>query len=395
MSKKGRKRQQQRFEVIPGEGKRFSFNTFKQAFVFYLFLIIALAIIIQLGYHWLGEQFLAWQLQVVAAEPGVMQEETVVEGIVTRHEQVMKAPANGLIIQMASPGERVAIGTELLTIGVIPESYLEIPDLSEDIEEEEAADDTAWDQLLKYWQQVFAPENEGNEDLESENKDQNRELIKELLREVEFEDIIVLYSEQPGYLSFFIDGWEHYGSTISFKEIEFVENAQEGLETQEGELVRKGQPVVKLVDNWQWYFSIILPLHPGRLLAEMSQVDIEFSFAPGQVVKAKRDHYLIDEARHEVCLTYKIERVITDFDRNRWTEATLRYDREQGLLVPADALIQRDNINGVFINLGGRVVFQPVTIIKRQGDKVLVEGLTPYSQVISKPDIVQEGQRLN
>ncbi len=395
MSKKGRKRQQQRFEVIPGEGKRFSFNTFKQAFVFYLFLIIALTIIIQVGYHWLGEQFLAWQLQVIAAEPGVMQEETVVEGVVTRHEQVMKAPANGLITQMASPGERVAIGSKLMTIGVIPESYLEIPDVPEEREEEEETDETPWDQLLKYWQQVFAPENEGNEELESENEEQNRELIKELLSEVEFEDIVIIYSEQPGYLSFFIDGWEHYGSTVSFKDVEFVENGQDGIETQEGELVRNGQPVLKLVDNWQWYFSIILPLHPGRLLSERPQVDIEFSFAPGQLVRATLDQYLIDEARHEVCLTYRIDQDIKDFDRIRWTEATLRYDREQGLIVPADALIQRENINGVFINLGGRVVFQPVTIIKRQGDKVLVEGLAPYSQVISKPDMVQEGQRLN
>jgi hypothetical protein len=65
LSSKKKKLAKQRFEVLPGEGKRFSFSVFKQAAVFYILLLLVLVVLAQLGYHWLGEQFLVWRLQVV------------------------------------------------------------------------------------------------------------------------------------------------------------------------------------------------------------------------------------------------------------------------------------------------------------------------------------------
>lgn len=396
MPNKGSKKHRQRFEVIKGEGKRFSFTAIRQAFIFYLFLLIALAIIVQLGYHWLGEQFLAWQLQVITAEPGIMQEEVAVEGVITRDEETFEAPSSGLITYMATSGERVPPGKALITIGVISRSDLEALVGSDEIEAiEEDPDEVLRDRFLNYWQQLFLPENEGNDERDSENEEQGREVFAEFLTELEFAEEVTVYSDQPGFLSFSIDGWENYHSSISPENIGDFVDTREGTALLEGELVRSGQPVVKIVDNWQWYYSLVLPLHPGRSLTELPSVDIEFSFNHGELVGAALDHFEIDDTKHEVFLTYMIEKQITGFDRIRWTEAILHYNRLEGVIVPAEAIIERENNPGVYLNHGGRVVFQPVTIIKRQDEKVLVEGLIPSSRVISRPELVQEGQRLN
>lgn len=396
MPNKGRKKHRQRFEVIAGEGKRFSFTSIRQAFIFYIFLLVALAIIAQLGYHWLGEQFLAWQLQVITAEPGIMQEEVAVEGVVTRKEETFQAPSSGLVTYMATPGERVPPGKELITIGVISRSDLEALVGSGDIEvEEENTEEVLLDRLSNYWQQLFLSENEGNDEIDSENEEQGKEVFAEFLTELEFAEEVTVYSDQPGFLSFYIDGWESYNSSLRPENIGSFVEKREGSVLLEGELVRSGQPVVKIVDNWQWYFSLVLPLHPGRSLTELPTVDIEFSFNPGELIRAALYHHEVDDIKHEVFLTYMIEKQVTGFDRVRWTEAVLHYNRLEGVIVPAEAILDRENGQGVYLNHGGRVVFQPVMVIKRQDEKVLVEGLTPYSGVITRPELVQEGQRLN
>lgn len=119
MNKKRRKAKDRRFQVLEGQGRRFSFSSFKQAFVYYVLLLLALVVIVQLGQHWLGDQFLAWRLRVVAAEPGLIEKSENVAGVVIRREEIITAPGPGMVLRLAEPGERVPAGAELVTFGVI------------------------------------------------------------------------------------------------------------------------------------------------------------------------------------------------------------------------------------------------------------------------------------
>ncbi len=411
MKKKNLKSNKHGLKVLPGQGKRFSFQSIRQAMVFYLLLLIALVVVVQVGYHWLGDQFLAWRLQVVEAEPGVLEQETSARGYITRVEEVMTAPSDGMILSLARAGERVPAGNELATLGVLSAGDLQALLGSE----EEEPDEELRKKLLANWQDLVPAEQEagtgpetaeeeaGPDGYEAENSDQDEESSAAVEENIAlpsgslFEELIVIQNEQAGFISHYFDGWEDYQGPLFTKGEETEENGPKGFFIVEGDVVKEGEPILKIVDNWHWYFSVTLPLHPGRIVAGLETVEIEFDFAPQQTVSARRDQYEIDEEEREVRIFYIIEKQLPGFDQARQTEASLLYRRRQGIIVPAEALLEKDQHigSGVYLNQGGRVVFQPVTVIERQGEKVMVEGLAPYSMVISRPDLVEEGQRLN
>jgi hypothetical protein len=400
LNNKRPKYNQQHLKVLPGEGKRFSFANFKQAVVFYILLLIALLVIVQLGYHWLGDQFLAWRLQVVAAEPGVMQEEITVNGVVTRLEETITAPADGMILYLAAAGERFQAGSKLATIGVLSRAEMQALRGSE----EQEPDEDLWDQLTVYWQQVFKAEDDQesaivNEETEDESSAPHKDPGT-------FLELIEVYSEEPGLFSTYIDGLEDYDGPYYPLPLEgSVENAAKEdenddqidmvFQVKEGDLVDAGQPIMKIVNNWKWYFSLVLPLHPGRTLAGLPELEIIFSFNDQAAVPAILNHSEIDEQNQKVRLTYLIEKELPGFDQARFTDATLIYNRRQGIIVPEEAIFEKSGQIGLFLNQGGRVVFQPVSIVQRQDGKAMVEDLEAYSMVITRPGLVQEGQRLN
>lgn len=413
MSSKKIKLAKQRFEVLPGEGKRFSFSVFKQAAVFYILLLLVLVILAQLGYHWLGEQFLVWRLQVIEAETGVMRQEIVVEGVVTRGETVINAPANAVVLRLAPDGERIAKGEELARLGIISASDMRAIREAEDDESREEL----LQQLQDYWESLFTGQVESDETTEEEpaGGEENTDKDPDLLSLIDlFQDVVIIYSENPGFISHFTDGLESEdGPFYDYFEDEEVsdddepegepeaEETHDGVEperdmgkiTAEGSLVEAGQPLVKVVDNWQWYFSTVLPLHPGRTLALYDKVSLEFDFAPGQSVQGILHYSEIDEENRQVRLTYVINRQLDHFERVRFTGAALLYRQQQGIIVPEGAVFEKEGITGLYINQGGRIVFKPVTVLEKQEELLMIEGLEPFSLVISRPDLVEEGQR--
>ncbi|MCJ7806745.1 MAG: hypothetical protein MUP57_04290, partial [Clostridia bacterium] len=341
--------------------------------------------------HWLGEQFLSWRLQIVAAEPGVMQQETMVKGVVTRQEIIIKAPADGLVLQITAAGERVPAGTELIKLGVVSQAEIQAMRGSEGQE----PDKDLWRQLISYWQQIFASENEGKAEQNEETDNNTQQLAVDGSGENAFEEILTICNEHPGYISYYIDGWEAYNGPLYLSGEEYDQSIREGIITTEGDLVVVGQPIIKVVDNWHWFFNVVLPLYPGRLVAELPVVEIVFNFAPYEPVQADLYCFEIDEPGHEVRLTFIIEKQLAGFDQARWAEASLIYRRREGIIVPAEAVFEKDLTSGVYLNQGGRVVFAPVAVLEKQEEKIMVDGIAPFNLVISRPELVEEGQRLN
>jgi putative membrane fusion protein len=378
LDKKNLKQAKKRFEVIPGQGKRFSFSNLKQALVFYVLLLLALVILVQLGYHWLGEQFQAWRLGVVEAETGLMEQQAEVTGIITRNETVITAPTDGVLIKLAVVGERVPVGSELARIGQLTPAEMQ---LLQESEEDELSREL-WGKIQQYWQQVFPEE---DEDQSEDNNIENQV----------FSDIIIIKSAEAGFISYYLDSWESFAGPLYLTAAELERELPTGTYTVEGDLVEKGQPILKVVDNWQWFYSVVLPLHPGRIISGLQQIYLEFDFAPGEQVQAVLIDSEIEEKLQEVRLTYQIEKQLPGFDLARVAGATLLYEQKSGIIVPEEAIMIKDNVTGVYSNQSGRIVFIAVTVVEKQDDKIMIEGLEPHSLVITRPELVTEGQRLN
>lgn len=392
MSKKSTKAKKKGFRVLSGEGKRFSFQNLKQAVVFYVLLLLTIVIIVQLGYHWLGDQFLAWRLQITEAELGYIQRDTYVSGLITRSEEVITAPYDGMILTMTPSGKRIAAGKELVTFGVLTPGEMDKLRGSD----EQEPDEDLREQIFNYWQALFQSEDEADQPLEEVDEltgeiRENEAEQESLPGVASFAEIMVIHTDTAGFVSHYVDGWERYDGPLY---LEAAEPA--GHNISEGDLVEAGEPLIKIVDNWHWYYSIKMPLHPGRTIVELSSVQFIFDFASDEMVTARRGNYEIDENEQEVRITYTIDKQLPGFDQARYAEASLLYLRDQGIIIPVDALHESEEGKlGVYINQGGRVVFQPVTVVRQQNDQVMVEGLAQYSLVITRPDLVEDGQRQN
>ena len=292
------------------------------------------------------------------------------------------ARPSGVIVELFPAGERVAAGTELVTLLVISRD-----ELLALLESGQPAPESLLKKIETALRGWFT------EAEESAGDDETILVSGEI--PPWYTEMVSVSNEEPGLLSYCLDGWEALGGFNYLSREQFVEAYREPLLSVEGLFVEKGQPLFKVIDNWHWYYSVVLPLNPGRTVAAQNTVTLEFTFAPGEPVDALLEECLIDASSGAVRLTYRIEEQVAGFDRVRWSEAVISFQREEGIIIPYAALLEQDSETGVFVNNGGTVAFIPVTVLKHRDGRVLVEGIAPFSMVITRPELVREGQRLD
>ncbi len=377
MSRRRATDRERQFTVIPGEGKP---ERRGKAFVFYLILALVLVLVLQTGYHWVSAQVLAQRLQVVAAEPGYMDSSIELEGYIVREEKVVYSPCSGVVLEMHPDGERVSSGTPLVTLAVM--SPAEIASLSES----EAEPEGWWDEVIGFFHHWLGGEAE-------EETEESLPLFSGEIPPWHSEREVVPAPE-AGLLSYHLDGWENLNGETMLA-LGRSEALPEPSRLVKGAVVKAGQPLFKIVDNWHWNYHAVLPLDPGRTAAAQETVHITFDFAPDKPVRAELQDAQLDAAAGEVRLHYLLEHQLPGFEAARRAQAVISFQRQKGLIIPAAALLTQDGQAGVYLNSGGTVIFAPVTVLRLQDEKALVEGLEPYAMVISAPELVREGQRLN
>lgn len=69
----------------------------------------------------------------------------------------------------------------------------------------------------------------------------------------------------------------------------------------------------------------------------------------------------------------------------RKIKLTVVFDRKEGIVIPASALQSKNGEKGVFCIKGEDTYFQPVKVMTRQNDKILVEGLATNEMVVTNP----------
>lgn len=371
-------RSRDHLKVLPGEGRRFAH--LRQASVFYIILGVVALLILQAAYHWMEPFIMSRRLQIVTAAMGRLEKKLEVEGLLTRRELLLTAPCSGVIIELAPSGERAPAGTAAAVI--VPLTAEERQRLEEEARAEEALWEKVKDCFLKLTGAAGKTEPAGTF------------LITGTLPSWLSERVSLTLPE-AGLLLHRLDGWEDLGERAYLTAEQFADPPKSAFEAMEGLWVEEGQPLMKLIDNWQWYYNLLLPLDPGRSLAARDTVLFEFAFAPEKPVAAALIAAEIVSEKEEVRLTYCIREQFPGFENLRWAGAELILERDEGIIIPAAALVEREGQSGVFLNRGGMVKFQAITVLASRGGELMVEGLEPDSMVITRPELVEEGRRLN
>lgn len=371
--------------VIRGDGKT---NIAKiERVVFVLTILLVFAVLVQTGYHWTSEWIYSRRVQMEVAEPSKFRVSEKAGGVITRKEEVVGAPREGYFVSKVSSGKRIPVGKKVGRF-ILPEDEAMYLPIYSDSSVINAKMFRGF--VLPEWVSLF------------------EEYCNILDRgNVEYLLGTNYYSHKSGVISFRVDGWEEYSPpNFPYQKMEekgvYADNHDDAKLTKEKDLddtglehsfVKKEDPLFKIVNNWEWHFSVILDEDTGQNIAAQDKVEIEFAFAPEQVVEAEKIHQDVDILKGKVYLTYRLEKDLPGVSDIRKTWANIYYQEYQGLKVPKQAIANEEE-KGVYVNKGGVVNFEPVNVLYRHEGVAVIEGIEDYSMVISNPELVEEGQKL-
>ncbi len=369
-----RKQKKSHLKVIPGAGtnpqKNITAGLTRQP-LHLLLLVLAFLLLAQILVGWVWVSISRSAIKTDLVSEGTYEKRINSSGLITFQERVVLAPMAGFVYYNVDTGERVPVGNNIASISEFPMEG----QASESLDEEQR---NTYFQQFKNW--LFDTE---DSDLENyAHLFPGREAVR-------------LNSPHAGLVCLTIDGWEDYGPDSEFiylTEEEFEQQVKEYQVMYSGKRVSRNMPVLRIIDNYSWYYSTLLPAEYGKKITEHYTSTLYFDFkqdkpAKSQVVEVKQT------SGQDYEVTWRINSKVGDYYRQRWTGAEIVYNKLEGILLPKEAFWEKEGTEGTFIIDHGRVQFQEVDVVAEKEEHYLVEGISPYDRVVLNPSRVREGQR--
>lgn len=355
------------FTVIKGggQGQKNTVNPGKKP-LFLILLFLALFLLGQILAGWVWGIFGQKSIQTIIAGEGSLELTYPLSGLITFDETIILSTRSGFIDYLVEEGFRVPVGAELARISGYPP------------EEAVAGGDEKMDYLSRFRDWFL-----GSKSLDEKS---SLSLFPE-------NDETTVVNSQAGLVSLKIDGWERYGPNSSFPyftEEEFSKKPSQDQYIGKGQKVSRSVPLLRIINNYTWYFSAVLPASEESL-AGQAQVVLYFSFSPenpviGEQVEVKKDGDVLK-------VTWAINQFVENFYNQRWCQAEIVYERLEGNMIPKSSILEKDGRKGVYIIEKGRISFREVHILGEKGGFYLVENLDSSENVVLSPDKLREGQR--
>ncbi|NMB41655.1 MAG: hypothetical protein GX996_06945 [Firmicutes bacterium] len=349
-----------------GGGSKSTAEPGKKPANFFL-IVLALFLLAQLLFGWIWNNTDDNTINTVLASEGVVDISFTVSGVATFSEKVILAPCSGFVYYEVEDGERVPVGKKVAIIADLP---LE----GENVMEDEEHMLTEPLQQFKTW---FLGEKDTAAPLFAAG------------RKTE------VAAPQPGLVKLEIDGFEGFGPDTGFPYLmpgELEEKTPDEQVLYSGKMIHCSAPLLKILNNYYWYFSTILPSKYDRLLTEESQIKFLFSFAPDMPVEGRK----VEEKERDdgqFAVTWCIDRELPGLYKQRLCSAEVVYKKLEGVLVPKSALLEIDDKTGVYILENGLVTFREIVVLMEKEDDFLVKNLELHEKVFMDPENVKEGQR--
>lgn len=157
-------------------------------------------------------------------------------------------------------------------------------------------------------------------------------------------------------------------------------------EAEAGNTLVPGSPIFRLVDtDTLWVAARIDESVVGRAeVGQPARIQLRGGQAlPGEVARISRQS---DPATRELEVDVALRELPQRFAMDQEAEVTIQAGEEQGVMVPASALLQQGGERGVLVVADGRAVFRPVQTGATDGKRAVVrEGLAAGELVVRKP----------
>lgn len=367
-------------KVIEGKGKphQHSYQSVRRP-IYFLLIFLSLFLIGQILFGWIWNNINQKSINLVLAGEGSVEVSFPATGIITFSEKVILAPRAGFVYYKVREGEKVPVGKELAAIADFPLNF----SLEEEKEENEETGLAEYFQHLKSW--FFGETNE------TEAKKDN---LTVFYFSSDGSGEVKVVSPLPGLVSFKIDGLEKYGPDTAFPYFtpeEISEKMPNAQILTSGERVLRSTPLLKLINNFYWYFSAVLPPEYGRLVAEKDQDKLIFSFEGDKAVQGRKiESRERDDGSLEI--TWCIDREVPGLYKQRWATAEIVYKNLKGVFIPKSALAEIEGKKGVYVLEKGLIVFREITVLAEGEDSFLVNNVELYERVVEDAARVTAGQ---
>jgi hypothetical protein len=387
-----RKTKPRHLSVVNGERQKYPSSIgavagLNQKAICYILFFLALFLLSQILLGWVWGAFRSSAAQIFRAGQGSLEVSFSTAGTISFEEEIIFAPRSGYLYHEVKEGERVPVGKKL---AVITEGPLEEAESTVMEEQEEGSSDYL--QQTLNWFLYGSRES----DIAEARATNNFVLLDERT---------TIFSTLPGLLLSGIDGLEKFGPHSSFpyfteEDLKDLQNGGYCLEkTSSGAMVSRFKPLFRIINNYCWYYSTILPPDIGDTIAKKSSVRLYFSFDPeqseqpeeyvvGEKVEAKKNY---EHGGLEI--TWRIDQAVGGCYNHRFSTAEVVCRELEGILVPAGALVEHDGRKGVYLLEKGIVNFREVVVLGEKNGFYLVKNLEVDEQVIENPSSVKVGQR--
>jgi len=388
----------------------------------------------------------AMAFKVVLPESLIVEDKAETKAIILKKENLYKAEANGYLEIINPEGNRVSKGSEVCKIQLVGEGsnvQQELKELEEKIQAlklvEKEKDivkgdgeklENSLDNLIyeiqekintgKYNEIEILKEKLAllygkQQDISGENHLINTSIEslqkkKEALNKQLNNNALNYYTNESGIVSYKIDGYEEIFSFHNKDEYTYSDFKIESTNSytrENGENVKSGEAVFKIIDNFQWYailkiedFKKINVYEEGdNILLSNEKLNEEFK---GKIIKINKDG-------NKGTILCKFNTGFHKIYDERFVDFDIIKYKYNGYKIPTKSIVEKDGIKGVYIkDISGIVKFKPVEIIKEEdkftyvnsgdnnfitikGENKPVKTITTFDEILLNTKNIKEG----
>lgn len=331
-------------------------------------------------------------IQTIRASDGIIEETILGVGWVIRDETVVKGPSEGWIIDSTEGGIRIRKNDVIVRF-----ANAEPTIKREGNNSQETLKDSVDDEIKKRKLEIQRLNLAGDTYRAAATFNKLIDLLSNVneyqgkgkVNNTELKSFTII-APRSGIVSYHIDGLEDKLTIANIKNLNkgFLNNL-EGRSIETGkQQFKEDTPILKIFDNLKWYIAIVLngdsESHEFKK-GQRIQIYIEDS-----TEKLAATVHSINESEDSLTLILLCDTHLEDIDTLRKINVKVIGKTHRGIKIPGEAIHQHQGKDGVILKQRGKYIFKEVSIIAKDKESVIIEGIRTMEEVVINPKWVKK-----